>query len=132
MICSSSYDRIVQADAHWFDPLLPGCLPYTDDVKHNQWQCEVSKCSYQKNLLKGELCGFGEEIHTPFLNHFFNLQNQWGKNTQSEVFVFLHKWTNKLFSEENKVPRTLSEARKRWQGLPHVNNVKQDEIVFVC
>ena len=33
-----------------------------------------------------------------------------------------------MFSEENKVLRTLFE---RWQGPPHINEVNQDEIGFV-
>ena len=38
-------------------------------------------------------------------------QYQWGNNTNSDLFIFPN-WTNKLFSEENKVSRTLFEARK--------------------
>ena len=34
----------------------------------------------------------------------------------------------KLFSEENKVPRTVFEAR-RWQGPPHINKVNQACVV---
>ena len=36
---------------------------------------------------------------------------------------------NKLFLEEYKVTRTLK--LERWQGPPHFNKVKQNEIVFV-
>ena len=36
---------------------------------------------------------------------------------------------NNLFSEENKVPRSCLKLN-RWQGLPHINNVKQYETVL--
>ena len=33
--------------------------------------------------------------------------------TQTQnIWFFIHNWVNKLFLEENKVPRTLFEARK--------------------
>ena len=37
---------------------------------------------------------------------------------------------NKLFSEENRVYRTLK--LEGWQGPPHINRVKLDEVVSVC
>ena len=42
--------------------------------------------------------------------------------TQTEIFLFPMTGINKMFSEENKVPRTLFGARKER------NNVKQYEI----
>ena len=38
-------------------------------------------------------------------------------------------WANKLFLEENKIPQ-LCRKLERWQGPPHINNVKQYETVF--
>ena len=40
------------------------------------------------------------------------LQYLWSTNSNSQMFVFFLNWINKLFSEENKVPKTLFEARK--------------------
>ena len=45
------------------------------------------------------------------------------------MFIFFHNWINKLFSEVNKVPRTLLELES-WQGQPHMNKIKQYEIVL--
>ena len=44
------------------------------------------------------------------------------------MIFFSHKWINKLFSEENKVPRTLFEARKAAGSTKY----KQYEIVLSC
>ena len=42
------------------------------------------------------------------------------KNKFRYIYLF-HKWINKLLPEENA---------ERWQGPPHINKVKQYEIVF--
>ena len=39
-----------------------------------------------------------------------------------------HNWINKLFSEENKVLEHCLKLES-WQGPPHINKVKQYEIV---
>ena len=39
-------------------------------------------------------------------------------------------WINKLFSEDNKVPRALLK-QERWQGPPHINKAKQYETVLL-
>ena len=44
------------------------------------------------------------------------------------MFCF-HDWINKLLSEENKVPDHCLK-REKWQGPPHVNKVKQYDIVL--
>ena len=49
-------------------------------------------------------------------------------NTNSKTFIFFHKWINKLFSEEDKVPTTLFEARKV-AGSAKYKQIKQYEIV---
>ena len=43
------------------------------------------------------------------------------------MYLF-HKWMNKLFSEENKVPRILFEARKVAGSATY----KQSETVWNC
>ena len=40
------------------------------------------------------------------------------------------KKKKKKFSEENKLPRALFEARRRWQGPPRVNKVARSELVL--
>ena len=53
--------------------------------------------------LKGALCSFGGEIQSQSLNIY-------GVNeaiTQTQKYL-LYNWRNKLFTEENKVPGTLS------------------------
>ena len=65
-----------------------------------------------KSFLKGH-CVVLEKI---FTSH--SLQYSWGNNS------------NPVFSEENKVPEHGLKL-KRWQGQPHVNKVKESEIVFV-
>ena len=42
---------------------------------------------------------------------------------------FFHYWINELFSEDKKVPEHCLKT-ERWQGPPHVNRVKQFEIVL--
>lgn len=45
--------------------------------------------------------------------------------------ICIHSLLNKqaALRGENKAPRTLFEARKRWQGPPNINQVKQNELV---
>ena len=49
---------------------------------------------------------------------------------QIQPSLFAHNWTNKPFSEENKVPGTLFEASKVAGSETHVNKVIQYEIVL--
>lgn len=42
---------------------------------------------------------------------------------------FFYNWINRLFSEENKVPKTLFEDIKV-AGPPHTNNLKQYKTVL--
>ena len=55
-------------------------------------------------LIKGALCSFQEEIQTQHFN-FYKI-NEAVIQTQ-KYYIFFHNWINKLFSEENKVHRTL-------------------------
>ena len=51
--------------------------------------------------------------------------------TNWEILIyFLQAWTNKLLSEENKVPGMCLKL-ERWQGPPNINKVKQYDIVLV-
>ena len=59
-------------------------------------------------IVKGALCGFEEEIQPSN----FNINNMNEVLIQTQKCVFFHNWMNKLFSEGNKVPGTLLEARK--------------------
>ena len=55
---------------------------------------------------KGALCRFGEDIQTQDFNIYVI------KVVEVMQTPKLENWINKLFSEENNVPRTLFEARK--------------------
>ena len=66
--------------------------------------------------LKGALCSFGE-IQTQIF--FLKLRN----------IYFFHNWINKMFSKENKVTRTLSEARKV-AGSAKYKQVQHHEIML--
>ena len=64
----------------------------------------------EEQAIKGALCGFGGDIQT----ENFNIYNTNEVIIQAHIdrsFVF-HNWINKLFSEENKIPRTPFEAWK--------------------
>ena len=50
------------------------------------------------------------------------------KHEARNMYQF-HNWINKLFSEENKVLEHCWKL-ERWQGPPHINKVKQYEIVL--
>ena len=58
-------------------------------------------------------------IHT---GHYVVLE----KKSKLRNMYFLHNWINKL------VPRTMFEARKRWQGPPNVNKLKLCCSLKVC
>ena len=70
-------------------------------------------------------CSFSGEL----LRFFKGVLCSWGEEIQSQTCLFFHNWINKLFSEENKVSRTLL-GLERWQGPPRINKVKQYEIVL--
>ena len=87
------------------------------------WSCTfshrerpISVLDYYYRRIKGPLWGFQAQI--------FNMCNINEVITQADTDLVL-KWIKKLLSEENKVPRSPSEAQKGWQGPPHVNKVKQ-------
>ena len=48
--------------------------------------------------------------------------------TQTWMYL-LFRSVNELLSEENKVPEHCLKLEK-WQGPPHVNRLRQDEIVL--
>ena len=81
---------------------------------------------FPKEILKGALCSFGEEIWT--LNFNIYRFNEVIIQTQ-KYFHILHRWINKLFTEEKKVPQCCL-VLERWQGPPHLNKVKQFELVL--
>ena len=57
------------------------------------------------NDVVGALCSFNKEIQFQNL-HIYNIKYKlWNIHS-------FYNWMKKLFSEENKVPRTLFEARK--------------------
>ena len=66
-------------------------------------------------------CSSREEIQTQNSN-VYNL-NEVIIQTQRNFFP-PRKWINKLLSEEMKFPEHCLKL-ERWQGLPHVNTVKQ-------
>ena len=51
------------------------------------------------------------------------------KHQEICILFFYYKWINKLFSERTKVPQHCWKL-ERWQGPPHINKVKQHEIVL--
>ena len=71
--------------------------------------------------IEGALCSFGEEIQT----QIFNIDSVYEdiKKNNSDLY-FVYKWTNKLFSEENKVPAHCLKLY-RWQGPPNRNTAKR-------
>ena len=70
--------------------------------------------------VEGALCSSGEEIQTQNFNIYII-------NEVMEQALF-HIWMNKLFSEENKVPRTLFEGRKVAGSATY----KQNKTVWSC
>ena len=66
-------------------------------------------------------CTFRDKIQS----QNFNIYNI------NEVIIQTQKhMINKLFSEENKVPRTLFFKLKTWQGPPHINKIRQYETMM--
>ena len=66
-----------------------------------------------------------------FQTQNFNIYNVNKVIIQTQNIYLIHKWVNKLFSEENKVPRTLYEARKVAGSATYKQSkVKQYEIVL--
>ena len=58
----------------------------------------------------------------------FNISDVTEVMTQTQMYL-LFPSVKKLFSEENKVPGCCL-MLERWQGPPHTNSVRQDEIVL--
>ena len=75
-------------------------------------ECQLSNVVRHVYRLKGALRSFWEEIHT---------------NSEIKKKI-IHNWINKLFSEENKVPRTLFEARKLAESATY----KQSKTAWNC
>ena len=73
-------------------------------------------------IVIGAWCSFRQGIQTQNLN-IYNINKVIFRNV-----YFSHNWINKMFSKENKLPRTLFEA-KRWQGPPHITKMKKYEFV---
>ena len=79
--------------------------------------------SLSEKYFKGELCSFWEEIQTQNCN----ISNMCEVIIQTQKNV-IHKWINKLFSEENKDLRTLFEVTKVAGSAKY----KQSKIVGNC
>ena len=69
-------------------------------------------------------CSFGEEIKSLNL-YIYNVNEE---IIPTQIFFFFQNLMKKLFSEENKVPRTLFVATKvQRQGPPNINKVRQKQ-----
>ena len=90
-------------------------------------EAAVSIDSIAPGLFKGPLCSFGEGIQSQTL---YTHNNNEVLKQYSEIVFFFHNWMNKLFSEEDKVPRTLFEAGQVMGSATGLNKVKQNETVF--
>ena len=77
---------------------------------------ELLRYGNAETSLKEVLCSSGGEMQTQNFN-IYDINEE--KQYKLINIHLLHNWINKLFSEENKVPRTLFEARK-WGRVHHM------------
>ena len=73
--------------------------------------------------LKGALRSSREEIQIHNLNIYII-----NEVIITQKYIFFHNWIKQLVSEDNMVPEHCL-MLERWQGPPHINKVKQCEML---
>ena len=79
---------------------------------------------YKLWSLKGHYVVLEEKLQ----NQNFNIHSITEVTIQTQTYWIFNNWINNLFSEENKAPEHCLRL-ERWQGPPHISNVKQYAIV---
>ena len=69
---------------------------------------DIFEPDYENYKVKGALCSCAEEIQSKNFKIYIISEVK----IQNQIYGLFYNWINKLFSEENKVHRTLPEARK--------------------